>query len=132
MPYLLIIFQKGGYLRMKEWGVINKIKKELEVGNFISEISRKSGIDRKTVRKYRDITHEDIAKNHFLPFLIKLGQAMGLDIQLVTADEAYHDKDGSLFLDILMMHGRPPFWIGIWVKNTIHYRGFSALSKCFY
>jgi len=29
----------------------------------------------------------------FLPFLIKLAKAMGFDIQLVTADEAYHDKE---------------------------------------
>ncbi len=62
MPYLLITFQKGGYSGMKEWGMINKIKKELEAGKSISEISRELGIDRKTVRKYRDMTHEDIAK----------------------------------------------------------------------
>jgi len=47
---------------MKEWGMINKIKKQLEVGKSISEVSRELGIDRKTVRKYRDMTHEDIAK----------------------------------------------------------------------
>ncbi len=35
--------------------------------------------------------------SHFLPFLIKLAQSMGLQLNLVTADEAYHDKDGSLF-----------------------------------
>ena len=62
MPYLLITFQKGGYSGMKEWGMINKIKKQLEVGKSISEVSRELGIDRKTVRKYRDMTHEDIAK----------------------------------------------------------------------
>ena len=49
---------------MKEWGMINKIKKELEAGKSISEISRELGIDRKTVRKYRDMTHEDIAKKN--------------------------------------------------------------------
>jgi hypothetical protein len=40
------------------------------------------------------------AANHhdslFLPFLVKLAQAMGIDIQLVTADEAYHDKDVNI------------------------------------
>jgi hypothetical protein len=35
--------------------------------------------------------------SHFLPFLVSLAQAMGLDIKLITADEAYHDKDGSLY-----------------------------------
>jgi hypothetical protein len=28
--------------------------------------------------------------------LINLGQAIGLDLKLITADEAYHDSDGSL------------------------------------
>ena len=35
--------------------------------------------------------------SHFLPFLVRLAQAMGIELQLITADEAYHDKDGSLF-----------------------------------
>jgi hypothetical protein len=35
--------------------------------------------------------------SHFLPFLVKLGQAMGIELQLITADEAYHDKDDALF-----------------------------------
>jgi hypothetical protein len=32
----------------------------------------------------------------FLKPLINLAQAMGIDMQLITADEAYHDKDGSI------------------------------------
>jgi len=40
------------------------------------------------------------AANHhdslFLKPLIKLAQAMGIDMKLITADEAYHDKDGSI------------------------------------
>ena len=35
--------------------------------------------------------------SHFLPFLVKLGQAMGIELELITADEAYHDKDDALF-----------------------------------
>jgi len=46
--------------------------------------------------------------SHFLPFLIKLAQAMGLDIKLVTADEAYHDKDGSLFNETGVIVTTPP------------------------
>jgi hypothetical protein len=34
--------------------------------------------------------------SHFMLPLIKLGKAIGLDLKLITADEAYHDKDGSL------------------------------------
>ena len=32
----------------------------------------------------------------FLKPLIDLAQAMGIDIRLITADEAYHDKDGKI------------------------------------
>lgn len=34
--------------------------------------------------------------SHFLNPLIKLGQAMGIEIKMVTADEAYHDKTGQI------------------------------------
>ncbi|QTA83534.1 Uncharacterized protein dnl_59460 [Desulfonema limicola] len=33
----------------------------------------------------------------FLSPLVNLGKAIGLDIKLITADEAYHDKDGTIF-----------------------------------
>jgi hypothetical protein len=34
--------------------------------------------------------------SHFMLPLINLGKAIGLDLKVITADEAYHDKDGSL------------------------------------
>ena len=34
--------------------------------------------------------------SHFSMPLINLGKAIGLDLKLITADEAYHDSDGSL------------------------------------
>jgi hypothetical protein len=34
--------------------------------------------------------------SHFMIPLINLSKAIGLDLKLITADEAYHDKDGSL------------------------------------
>jgi hypothetical protein len=34
--------------------------------------------------------------SHFTMPLINLGKAIGLDLKLITADEAYHDSDGSL------------------------------------
>ncbi len=41
------------------------------------------------------------AGNHhdslFLKSLTQLAQAIGIEIKLITADEAYHDKDGSLY-----------------------------------
>jgi len=45
------------------------------------------------------------AGNHhdslFLKPLIKLALAMGIEVKLITADEAYHDKDGSLFDEMI-------------------------------
>ncbi len=35
--------------------------------------------------------------SHFLKPLTQLAQAMGIEIKLITADEAYHDKDQSLY-----------------------------------
>ena len=46
--------------------------------------------------------------SHFLPFLVKLAQAMGIELQLITADEAYHDKDGSLFQETGVIVTTPP------------------------
>jgi hypothetical protein len=52
---------------------------------------------------YRPFFSSDIpcgAANHhdslFLKPLIKLAQAMGIDVKLITADQAYHDSDGSV------------------------------------
>lgn len=35
--------------------------------------------------------------SHFLSHLVSLGKAIGLDLKLITADEAYHDNNGVLF-----------------------------------
>ena len=34
--------------------------------------------------------------SHFLGPLVNIGKAIGLDLQLITADEAYHDNDGKI------------------------------------
>ncbi len=46
--------------------------------------------------------------SHFLTFLVNLAQAMGIDVKLVTADEAYHDKDGILYADTGVIVTTPP------------------------
>ena len=46
--------------------------------------------------------------SHFLPFLVRLAQAMGLELNLVTADEAYHDKNGTLFEETGVIVTTPP------------------------
>ena len=46
--------------------------------------------------------------SHFLPFLVRLAQAMGIEVTLITADEAYHDKEGSLYRDTGVIVTAPP------------------------
>ena len=70
-----------------------------------------TAIDAKTNHSFPLVSLLAPANHHdslFLPFLIKLAQAMGLDIKLVTADEAYHDKDGSLFQETGVIVTTPP------------------------
>ena len=46
--------------------------------------------------------------SHFLKPLTQLAQAMGIDIKLITADEAYHDKDGSVYEETGVTLVTPP------------------------
>jgi len=46
--------------------------------------------------------------SHFLPYLSKLGKAMGLEVNLVTADEAYHDKNGLMLAETGVYQVKPP------------------------
>lgn len=49
---------------MKGWEMISQIKQKLRDGHNVSRISRELKIDRKTVRKYRDMTFEEVADYH--------------------------------------------------------------------
>ena len=60
----------------------------------LTAIDAKTGHSFPLVSVLAPANHHD---SHFLPFLVNLAQAMGIDLQLITADEAYHDKDSSLF-----------------------------------
>jgi len=60
----------------------------------LTAIDAKTGHSFPLVSLLAPANHHD---SHFLPFLVDLAQAMGIELQLITADEAYHDKDGSLF-----------------------------------
>jgi len=46
--------------------------------------------------------------SHFLAPLIRLGKAIGLDLKLITADEAYHDKDGQIYEESGVHLVKPP------------------------
>jgi hypothetical protein len=52
------------------------------------------------------------AANHhdrlFLKPLIKLARALGIDVKLITADQAYHDSDGSVFQETGVYVTAPP------------------------
>jgi len=52
------------------------------------------------------------AANHhdslFLTPLIKLAQALGIDMKLITADQAYHDSDGSILEEMGVYVIAPP------------------------
>jgi hypothetical protein len=71
----------------------------------LTAIDAKSGHSFPLVSLLAPANHHD---SHFLPFLVNLAQAMGIDIKLVTADEAYHDKDGSLFKKTGVIVTTPP------------------------
>lgn len=46
--------------------------------------------------------------SHFLAPLIRFGKAIGLDLKLITADEAYHDKDGKIYEESGVHLVKPP------------------------
>jgi len=71
----------------------------------LTAIDPKTGHSFPLVSLLSPANHHD---SHFLPFLVNLALAMGIDIQLITADEAYHDKDGSLFENTGVTVSTPP------------------------
>ena len=87
----------------------NKRDKSMYVVGYrahtLTAIDAKTGLSFPIVSLLAPANHHD---SHFLPFLVKLAQAMGIDIKLVTADEAYHDKDGSLFKETGVIVTTPP------------------------
>lgn len=46
--------------------------------------------------------------SHFLAPLVRFGKAIGLDLKLITADEAYHDKDGEIYKESGVHLVKPP------------------------
>ena len=46
---------------MKGWDEVIEIKRLIQAGRKVSEVARELGVDRKTVRKYRDLSVEEIA-----------------------------------------------------------------------
>jgi len=71
----------------------------------LTAINPKTGHSIPLISLLAPANHHD---SHFLAPLLRLGQAIGLDIKLITADEAYHDKDGVLFKDSGVHLVKPP------------------------
>lgn len=71
----------------------------------LTAIDAKTGQSFPLVSLLAPANHHD---SHFLPFLVNLAQAIGIDLKLITADEAYHDKDGSLFETTGVVVTTPP------------------------
>jgi len=59
----------------------------------LAAINPDSGYSLPLISVLAPANHHD---SHFLIPLIDLGKAIGLDLQVITADEAYHDSDGSI------------------------------------
>ncbi len=71
----------------------------------LTAIDAKTGHSFPIVSLLAPANHHD---SHFLPFLTNLAQAMGIDLQLITADEAYHDKNDTLFQETGVRVTTPP------------------------
>lgn len=71
----------------------------------LTAICPKSGHSYPLISLLAPANHHD---SHFLPYLSKLGKAMGLDVRLITADEAYHDKEGQMLTETGVHLVKPP------------------------
>lgn len=71
----------------------------------LTAINPKTGHSIPLISLLAPANHHD---SHFLSPLVRLGKAIGLDLKLITADEAYHDSDGSLFEESGVHLVKPP------------------------
>ena len=71
----------------------------------LTAIDAKSGESFPLVSLLAPANHHD---SYFLMFLVKLAQTMGIDMKLITADEAYHDKEGEIYQDTGTLLTTPP------------------------
>ena len=70
----------------------------------LTAINAKSGHSFPLISLLAPANHHD---SNFLVLLIKLGKAIGLDLKLITADEAYHDNDRAELNAGLWERGKP-------------------------
>ncbi len=71
----------------------------------LTAINAKTGYSIPLISLLAPANHHD---SHFLAPLVRLGKAIGLDVKLVTADEAYHDNDDKVFEENGVYFVKPP------------------------
>jgi hypothetical protein len=71
----------------------------------LSAINAETGQSFPLISLLAPANHHD---SHFLGPLVSLGRAIGLDLQLVTADEAYHDNDSTIYDESGVHLVKPP------------------------
>lgn len=71
----------------------------------LTAINSKTGHSYPLISLLAPANHHD---SHFLAPLIRLGQAIGLDLRFITADEAYHDKHCEIYNETGVSLIKPP------------------------
>lgn len=81
----------------------------------LTAINARTGYSIPLISLLAPANHHD---SHFLGPLVRLGKAIGLDLKLITADEAYHDKDGAIFEENGVYLVKPPGSKAAFPKNV--------------
>jgi hypothetical protein len=71
----------------------------------LSAINAKTGRSFPLISLLAPANHHD---SHFLKPLVQFGKAIGLELKLITADEAYHDNDDTLYSENGVHLIKPP------------------------
>jgi hypothetical protein len=71
----------------------------------LTAINAKTGCSFPLFSVLAPANHHD---SHFLGPLARLGKSMGIELRLISADEAYHDKDGDFFKETGINLVTPP------------------------
>jgi hypothetical protein len=71
----------------------------------LTAINAKTGQSFPLISLLAPANHHD---SHFLKYLVQLGKAIGLDLRLITADEAYHDNDDIIYSENEVHLIKPP------------------------
>ena len=71
----------------------------------LTAIDAKTGHSFPLISLLAPANHHD---SHFLSFLVELAQCIGIEVNIISADEAYHDKDGSLYQNTGVLVSTPP------------------------